>query len=71
MTKLELIAKCLGNAEIADWYVNEHGVKFYDMTNASLRTFGSGGHGDIADRIILDGLEAGVITEDEYETAVG
>lgn len=69
MTKLELIARCMQDDEIADWYAAEHGIKLADMTSASVRTFGTGGHGDIANSILEDGLRAGIITQAEYENA--
>ena len=55
MSTIELVKAVLEQfPRIRDWYVTEHGLVVDQLTHESVRTYGTGGHGDIADRIMAE-----------------
>ena len=55
MTKLQTIRQVLEQrADLREWYETEHGLRADAMTEQSVRTYGTGGHGDLADQILSD-----------------
>lgn len=64
-TKLNAVKNILATRpELAQWYVTEHGINVDEMTAESVRTYGTGGHGDIADLILINaGVNVYVTTE--------
>ena len=68
MNKLEKVRYILThNQEIFNWYCKESFdmPEPDDLTYADVMTYGTGYWGDIADLIIEDGINAGVIKDDE------
>jgi hypothetical protein len=64
MKKLDKVKKALNDQGIRAWYVAEHNLEINSITDESVRTYGCGGHGDIADAIIEDGIRAGILAND-------
>jgi hypothetical protein len=59
MSKLELVRYVLAqHPQIRSWYVEQHGLDESALTHESVRTYGTGGHGDIADSILSDAITA-------------
>lgn len=66
--KFDLVLHILARDEgIRDWYSMEHNIKAGDLTVQSVRTYGIAGHGEVADLIIQDGRENGIITAEQAE----
>ena len=56
MNKLsQVLAVLKQHPDIAAWYFAEHALNLDTLTADSVRTYGTGGHGDIADAILADG----------------
>lgn len=61
--KITLIELALMRSEtLREWYRENHGVTSDTFTPFNVSDYTSDGMGDIADAIILDGIEYGVIT---------
>lgn len=70
MAKIDLVKKILAaNTEIAEWYDEQHNVTADDLTHQNVREYGVSGYGEIADQILRDGIDHGVITNDDLEAA--
>lgn len=53
--KLQAVKAVLSsNTTIRDWYATEHNLTADMLTVESVRTYGTGGHGDLADQILED-----------------
>ena len=67
MEKLEAVQKVLrfSNA-IKEWCENDQGVYFNDFDEQNVQDY-NGGYGDLADEIIENGIEAGLLEEDEID----
>ena len=66
MNKLQTVQAALTQfPEIAAWYTTEIGIDLNAMTDESVRVYGTGNHGDIADSILADTdmIMAGLLTE--------
>ncbi len=64
--KLAAVRKILNtDAGMAAWYADQHEVHACDFTVQNVREYGLDGLGEIADQIIADGEDAGILTPDE------
>ncbi len=68
--KLEIVKTCLQSPELLEWYTTEHGLNVEELTAQSVRTYGMGGHGNLADMIIADGVKAGLVPQEANEHAL-
>jgi hypothetical protein len=46
-----VLSRCPG---VRAWYVGQHGLNPDDLTHQSVREYGLGGHGDVADAILAE-----------------
>jgi hypothetical protein len=54
-SKLDAVHHVLSTRpEIKGWYAEQHGLDVSALTHASVRTYGTGYHGEIADAILSD-----------------
>jgi len=71
MDKLEAVQKVLrfSNA-IREWCEQEHKIYFDDFDNETVEDYEPGGHGDLADAIIEDGMAENIIDEEDIDYRV-
>jgi len=66
MNTIDKIEKTLSESvEIAEWYRVEHSVTIGDLNETNIREYGISGYGEIAGAIIQDGIDSGIINNDE------
>jgi hypothetical protein len=67
MEKLEAVQKVLrfSNA-IKEWCENDQGIYFNDFDEQNVQDY-NGGYGDLADEIIENGIEEGLLEEDDID----
>lgn len=64
--KLAAVQKVLRNdAGMASWYADEHEVNQDSFTVQNVREYGLDGMGTLADQIIADGEDVGILTPGE------
>lgn len=51
------------NEDIRRWYAEQHGLIASMLTVESVVTYGTGGHGDLADQILSDVVNSGDLQE--------
>lgn len=68
MYKVDLVREVLENCqEIREWYSKEHQLDASGLSTANVREYGLTGKGDLADMILSDGVERGIITLEQVE----
>ena len=68
MDKLEAVQKVLRfSTTIREWCEQEMNVYFDDFDSENVKSYDEGGYGDLADDIIEQGEEKGLIEEDEID----
>lgn len=68
--KLDTVLKVLRDSQtIAEWYREQFDLSAAAFTPDNVKAHGMGGLGDIADQILNEGLDEGVISQAEYEAA--
>ncbi len=67
MEKLEAVQKILRFSNvIRAWCENDQGIYFDDFDEQNVQDYNEG-YGDLADEIIENGIEEGIIEEDDIE----
>lgn len=61
--KIDAVKLALKNEELRNWYETEHNVTAESFNTANVNQYGMGGIGDLADQIISDAIDRGIITE--------
>jgi hypothetical protein len=56
-SKISRVLRALEIPEIRSWYEAEYGLDITTLTHESVRTYGTGHHGDLADLILADAGE--------------
>ena len=59
--KLDAVKMALKNEELRDWYATEHNLTADKFSTQNVNVYGTGGLGDIADQIISDAVNNGVL----------
>jgi len=67
MEKLEMVQKVLRfSGRVRDWLTREHGVYFDDFDEINVKDY-ENGLGELADRIIAEGLKENILDEEDVD----
>ncbi len=67
MDKLEAVQRVLRfSTRIRDWCTQEHSLYFDDLDNYNVDDY-DGGYGELADKIIEEGIKDQVLDADDFE----
>jgi hypothetical protein len=67
MEKLEMVQKVLRFSDrVRDWLTSEHAVYFDDFDETNVKDY-EGGLGELADRIIEEGLKDNILDEEDVD----
>ena len=68
MEKLEAVQRVLRfNDRIREQVQSEHSVFFDDLDEQNVDDYGPGGYGELADKIIAEGVQENILDEDDLQ----
>lgn len=69
--KLKLVQRAMADGQIARWYSEQHDAYAPDFTVGNVHAYGLNGRGELADSIIQDAYEAGVLHFEDVADELG
>jgi hypothetical protein len=69
--KLDLVRRAFASAEITRWYSEQHDAYAADFTVSNVHEYGLNGLGELADSVIQDAYELGVLHYEDVAVELG